>query len=467
MPLILSAMPVRADSAVEWVMFIPGENPRYDESNNAIMVSGIEHNLTFYIGNSDAVTVSLRSSDIVGEENYTNSYLWKYSEGVFSDVLYGAYINLSSSSVFSDKIAFHIGVHAKAKEGTWRLLVERTVGGIQDTIIDENVILEKADPRLGLSTPLFEFRVEPFESGDRIPPTVKDYRFTTTNAGNVPLWLVSDYSKMGEIFYTTNMSIVLHPGDSVKHAIYLTSLPWSPQVFTVEEYVRGTAMHMITADMVSFIPSFRTVVKINVKVVRQGFNILDIGPAKLQYEKGPKVADFDDVLDLRLFLSGDADTYLTISVNRLEMLSVYSEGVWHNNSDTSQTLNFQLSNDSDEIEVLIRIRCYREDTSARVSYYLSSEGKSDSAYTDIVVGKAPYVPPPPDEKNGINMIALIGVIIVMAFVGLFLVYYTKKIKEEDEEGDMEDGGANNKKGEKSGDRKTNRGGKKIKRKSKG
>ncbi len=422
---------VNAGSSVDWNIQIPGENPEFDANNTPVMIAGIEHNLSFYIGNSDAVNVSLTYAGDIAQKNQTNTYEWRYAVGSFSDVLYGTYINLTSSSVFSDKVAFHIGVHAKVKYGIWHLVVQRKLGSRYERIIDSDIHMEKADPRLALSTPVFEFRVEPFESGEMISPTEKDYRFTTINSGNVPLWLECSYDSMSEIFYTTNMSLVLHPGASLKHSIYLTSLPWSPRVFTVKEYVKGTAMHMITSDMVSFIPSFQTVVKINVKVVRQGFNIMDIGLAKLQYEKGPKVADFNDVLDLHLFISGHSDASLTVSVRKLELLGIYYDGRWHNESDTSETLTFHLTNDSDEKEIMVRVRCYREDVSdARVTYQLYSDSNSGSVYTDIVVGKAPYVPQAPQKSSGINIVAIVGVLVVIAVILIFMFFYTKKLKEE-------------------------------------
>ncbi|HHD74675.1 MAG TPA: hypothetical protein ENL00_02485, partial [Nitratifractor sp.] len=268
--------------------------------------------------------------------------------------------------------------------------------------------MEKADPHLGLSTPEFEFRVEPFESGKQISPSFKEYKFTTINSGNVPLWLSCKYDRMGDIFNTTNMSIVLHPGESIEHHIFLVSMPWSPQVFTVKEHVKGTSMHIITSDMVSFIPSFQTVVKINVKVVRQGFNILDIGPAKLQYERGPKVAEFDDIMDLRLFLSGDSDASLIISVDKLELVGMYYDGEWINNteSDTSKTLRFHLDNISDEKEIMIKVHCIREKVTASVSYHLSSGGDSNTTKTEIVVGNATYVPQTSDKNHELKIIAL-------------------------------------------------------------
>ncbi len=427
---ILSLAPrhTEAESLVDWKLFIPGEKVNYN-GTHVVLVSGIEHNLTFYIGDSSEVTVFLTYSGIGDEErNYTNFYEWRYSDGHFQDVLYYTYINTTSSSVFSDMIAFHIGIHAKAKQGTWHLMVERKIPSGNETIISEDIWVEEANPRLALSTPVFEFRVEPFESGDQIPPSDKDYRFTTINGGNVPLWLSCEYDKMGEIFYTTNMSTVLHPGDELEHNIYLTSLPWSPQVFTVEEHVKGRPMYMITADMVSFIPTFQTVVKINVKVVRQGFNILDIGDAKLQYEKGPKVANYDDTMDLRLFVSGHSDASLTVSVDKLELVGLYYDGKWHNASegDTSKTLNFHLTNDSEEEEVMVRVHCYREKVTGSVHYQLRSGSASDHAQTDIVVGSAPYVSPV-EENPGINTIALIGVILIIVFLAGLMIFYHKKM----------------------------------------
>ena len=426
----------KGESSVEWQISIPGESPSFNGST-PILIAGIEHNLTFYIGNSRHVVVTMKARSMGDEENYTNSYEWAYDNGNFSDLRYGTYINITSSKVFGENIAFHIGLHAKAWKGLWSITVKRSLGADYETIIDENIDVEKADPRLAISTPVFEFRVEPFESGEMISPVVSDYHFLTRNTGNVPLWLECDYDHMGEIFHTTNMSIVLHPHDEVEHQIFLTSMPWSPQVFRVKEYVRGTAMHMITSDMVSFIPSFQTVVKINVEVVRQGFNIMDIGPAKLQYQRGPMVEDFNDIIDLHLFLSGDSDATLTISSSRIELMGVYTGGEWHNTSDISQSLNFHLTNDSEEKEILVRVRCYREDTTAKVTYELSAGNRSDSVYTEILVGKAPFVPEPADDSRHVNTVALAGALFVLAVIGIIMYLYTRRVREMDENEDDE------------------------------
>ncbi len=428
-------------STVDWKLFIPGEKEQF-HSGYKVLVAGIETNLTFYAGASRNITVFLKYSGLNSSstENDNNYYEWSYGKDGFRDVLYGKYINRTASSLFTDKygyeIAFHIGIHANAAEGLWNLTVSRDLNGNADTIIDETIYVESPNPDIALSTPVFEFRVEPFSGDSVIGPTQKDYKFRTVNNGNLPMRLTCYYDKMSEIFDTSHMNTILHPNETLYHTINMTSLPWSPQVFTVTEHVRGTPLHIITPDMISFIQVFQGIVKINVKVVRSGFDIIDIGNAKMQYERGPLSADYGENMKLRLFLTGTSDTQLTVSVDKVELLGVRDDrGVWHNESGTSRTLDFSLSNMSKEKEVIVAIKCYRGGVVGRVSYRIASGGNESSAYTDISVNKEEKTPVP-QQTGGLKLNptgTAIAVAVLFAVISGFGYYIMKNRKNEEKD----------------------------------
>jgi len=414
--------------AGDYSLFIPDCNEQYNHSMK-VLVAGVEHNLTFQ-RTSDDITVTIYSDGYFsgGVKNESTYYRWHYANGNFSDEEYGKYINRSSCALFGDKISFHIGIYSRAEgartheQGAqWHL----TIKSNNEVFIEDNIFVENATAGLGLSTPEFEFRVEPFSEGN-IGPTVKDYNFRTMNTGNVPLFLTASYDKMSDIFETTNMSIILKPGDTVRHSIYLKALPWSPQIFSVTEHVRGIPLHLMRTENMNFISSPMGQVHIAVKVVRQGFNIIDIGPANLQYERGPQVADYNEERIFRCFLNGNGTVDFTLSPSKLLIKGVYYEGTWHNDTEGSSplTVAFSLKEKMEE-EIKISVKFYRENTNARLSYRLESGNKTGSAYTDIVVGKAPSVITEGGEPSfGINMVGVAIALVFVALIATFVIYNT-------------------------------------------
>ncbi len=423
--LILLSFLVTGPGAAEnsYSLFIPECQEQY-HSGIKVMVAGVEHNLTLYRASENITVVLYSPGYLRGVKNESTYYRWRYLNGMFYDLEYGKYINLSSSSVFRDMISFHIGIYSRA-EGTregedgaiWRLIISTPEG----TLVDDEIYVERAVASLALSTPDFEFRAEPFSTGTISPEFNNSFR--TRNTGNVPLFLTGYFDKMGDRFVTTNMSILLRPGEEVAHQIYLVALPWSPQVFSVKEHIKGLPRHIMQTENINFIQAPSTTVRITVKVVRPGFDIIDIGSAKLQYERGPKVAEFNQVLKLRLFLTGNGSANLTISPQKLLIKGIYYRGVWHNSTISSpKSIGFELV-EGEEEEIVVSVQCYKEKVSARLSYQISAAGKSGSAYTDIVVGKAPEVPVIGSSGYGINEI---GVGIALGFIVLiaaFIVYH--------------------------------------------
>ncbi len=408
----------------DYSLFIPDSKELYKQSMR-VLVAGIEHNLTFHKP-SDNITVIMYSNGYFsgGIKNESTYYRWRYLNGDFDDLKYGKYINKSSSAVFGDKIAFHIGIYSRAEgtgkgeNGTWHLKVKSG----ENTIIEDNILVENVNASLGLSTPVFEFRVEP-SFGGIVGPTVKDYKFRTVNTGNVPLLLTASYDKMGNIFETTNMGIVLKPEDEVYHHINITARPWSPQIFSVTGHIKGTPLHVMNTEGMTFISSPVGQVHISVKVVRQGFDIIDIGPAKLQYEQGPQVAEYNEVRILRCFLNGNGSARLTISPSELLIKGVYYNGMWHNETTGYSPINLNFSLEKNiEKEVRITVKCYKEKVSARLTYRIEEGNKSGSAHTDIVVGEAPAIITK-DEGEGF-WISPVGIAIAIGFFALIAEFIT-------------------------------------------
>lgn len=444
--LLLFPVGTRAESrAGDYSLFIPDSTEQYNNGMK-VMVAGMEHNLTFNKF-SENITVIMYSNGYFSEgfKNESTYYRWRYLDGNFYDLEYGKYINTSSSALFADKISFHIGIYSRA-EGAgyhengaqWHFIVKSG----DETVIEDDIFVENATAGLGLSTPEFEFRVEPF-SGGSVGPSVKDYRFRTMNTGNVPLFLTGSYDNMGELFETTNMSIILKPGDEVYHSIFLRALPWSPQIFSVTEHIRAVPLHIMSTENVNFISSPVGQVHISVKVVRNGFNILEVGGANLQYEQGPQVAEYNEIRTFRCFLNGNGSVKLTLTPSRLLIKGVYYGGKWHNDTDGSSPVNIDFSlKDGIEEEVRISVKFYKENTNARLSYRIENGGKTGSAYTDIVVGKAPAVIKEEDGSGlRINTVSVVIAVIFIALIAGFVIYHgIRERKNRERENDKNDTG---------------------------
>lgn len=408
-----------------YLLFIPDANEQY-HNGMKVFVAGVEQNLTVprY---SENVTVVMYYANFT-EKNYKSYYKWSYRNGMFYDDLYGKYINLSSCTASKDKLSFHIWISSDAEGSNksggeiWVLLV---LSG-SDRKIEDNVYVEIATVDFAASTPVFHFSISPSTEGTNIKPEEGDY-FRTINHGNLPLRIFAYNSEMISL-NISNMSRVLLPDSQEYHRIYLNSLPWSPQIIEVKEHIRAVPLHLMSTKNVYFKTALSAVVKVIIKVVRPGFDIIDIGNAKLQYEPS-KVAKFDEVLPLTLYLSGNGTAYLNITPKDLLIKGVYYDGVWHNSTRSSTvSIKFKLRG-GDEKEIRVVVRCYKEKVNAVLKYTLSSGNKSSSARTTISVGKAPIVPTIGNEGEGINEV---GVAISAAFLivmAVFVIYNRLKISE--------------------------------------
>ena len=323
---------VSADTRAEtYSLFIPDSIEQYHQGMK-IFVAGMEHNLTFR-KTSENITVTIYSESYFDEglKDTTTYYRWKYLNGNFSDTEYGTYINLSSSAIFGNEISFHIGTDSRVEgagnneEGAqWHIKIVSN----GKTFIEDNIFVEKLNPAYSLSRPEFEFRVNPGYTG-KIFPTVKDYNVTIRSKANIPLALSVEYDKMGEIFEATNVSGILKPGDVVYSNIYLKAIPWSPRIFSVIEKINALPLHIMPserAEVMSLITQLKQDVHITVKVVRQGFDIIDIGVGNLQYERGPQVADYNEERIMRCFLNGNGTVRFTVTPSDLLIKGIYYHG---------------------------------------------------------------------------------------------------------------------------------------------
>ena len=77
-----------------------GESRRVGLDGNDIMVAGIFHDLTVRLSSAaDNITVMAYSEKAFPVANYTNTYLWSYQYGVWSDDIYDYYLNVQQYAV--------------------------------------------------------------------------------------------------------------------------------------------------------------------------------------------------------------------------------------------------------------------------------------------------------------------------------------------------------------------------------
>jgi hypothetical protein len=422
----------------DYLLFIPDWREEWHDGMK-IMDAGMEYNLTFS-RYSDNITVILYSERNNHTRNRTYYYEWRYSNGNFSDVLYGRYINKSACSVFKnksgDRVSFHIAIYSRADGAidangtTWHLIVK----SMYDVTIDDLIYVRRSIVDISQSGAEFVFKVNPdTEYSNYIGDIYNHGSFVLRNGGNIPIYIKRDFDPYLSIINVTNIDRIFGPGEKKRCNVTLKPLYWDAQILNIEEKIIAIPLHVFSGEQITFNTTLSFPLKITIKVSEEGFDIIKAGKAYLQYRYygRPIEADFNETLAFDLYLSGNGSADLSILPDELQIVGVYYHGKWHNRTSGHPTdINFDLNGKEEHVKVAVR--CYIENITAKLKYRLKQGNFSeDSSYTYIKVGKAPFKKNS-KEKLEINQIGLaIAVIFIILLFSIPVHNSLKSRREKD------------------------------------
>ncbi len=418
-----------------------------------VMVAGVLHNLTIQLNSpSDNISIKAHSSVPISDDhptgNISNIYHWSYSNSTWNDHLYTDFINPDLSGIYGNTYSFFLGTVANATPGQWELSI--MVDGIEEW--NETFILEEPRSGIAFSGPNFYFNVAPFITGFIDSWSPDDPRnttyFTTTNSGNVPMDFTISYDDYDSLFTTTNSSGITHLGEERTHHIQFQAEKWSPREFTVKGRVHGEPKMLVTPAMISFILAPESAFNVIVKVARPGYDIFQMDGLVVQY-KSRIVANYNDELELDMYLTGTKDSHLSLNLTKLTLVELFKGGV-----EVTQPVYAQVKDDA-EVLVIAKINCSYAPprgqpsmlTYAKFIVEADDFSKNGDFTTTIVVKAKTFAEVDGDTGLGpLNMTAIILIVVGMASLFIYMIYSDRKTKaaqKEKQERETED-----KKGEK-------------------
>lgn len=413
-----------------------------------IMVGGVLHNLTIQLNApADNITIKAYSSVPVSPTppigNISNIYHWSYSNSTWNDHLYTDFINPDLSTIYGNSYSFFLGTVANATPGQWVLSI--LVDGTEEW--NETFILEEPRSGIAFSGPNFYFNIAPYITGFIDSWAPDDPRnssyFTTTNSGNVPMDFTISYDDYDSLFTTTNSTGISHVQEERIHHIQFQAEKWSPREFTVKGRVHGEPKMLVTPAMISFILAPESAFNVIVKVARPGYDIFQMNGLVVQY-KSRIVANYNDELELDMYLTGTKDSHLSLNLTKLTLVELFSEGV-----EVSQPVYVQVMNDT-EVQVIAKINCSYAPPRGQPSMltYAKFIAETDDFSTTgdftttIVVKAKTFLEPDDDIGLGpLNLAAIILIVIGMVSLFTLMVYSDRKTKaaqKEKEEKEIEE-----------------------------
>jgi len=432
--LALTPLAIPASAAISSVGFnMPGEAPRFTNGGVPIMVAGVLHyiNVTVAAPHTNVTIVCHTGATAPAIQNDTNYYSWAYKNGVWSDVKYGSYINLSQcSNQINNVYKFAVGMAASATEGTWNftILVDGTLDWASDMAV------EAPNAGFSLSRPDFFFTVSPFQtqSVSSYDPTNQSFYVRSTNMGNVPLKWEFRFNPLGSYFTISNDSTVSHPGEQRLHYIGFNAPSWSPRELKVTGTIKGEPTYFTSAATVALVPAFEQGFSITVNVQRSGYTLLNFGKVIVQYVKNVPLLKFGNSTTIDAYFTGEGSATLALEGDNITITSATVDDVSVDPANIVMTL-------SNVTEKHLRITIKAEKASqtaftARIIYTLgwsdAGAAREELFSTAVTVDK---VPAGYEEPVEINWMAIIAIVAIVAVLFGFMAYYSILKKKEKEQ----------------------------------
>ncbi len=395
------------------------------------IVAGIIHNITIPLDHlANNVTLVARTASAFTQGNISNNYSWTYLSGVWTDNLYGYYID-NGSARYGNVYCFHLAVDSTSVTGWWSFAVY--ADGIWDSAQQYQVVTPQAG--ISMSAPKFYFKVFPY-SAEAISSWIvgnpeNSSSVKTENIGNVPTTLTITYDSMNSLFSTTNSTGTYYPGEQKTHFITFQAPEWSPRQITIKGRIHCEPQLLLTPNIVSTLVAPETVFEVVVTVARPGYQIFQMDGVTVQY-KSFYSANYSEKLMFDMWFTGNKSISLEQEMEDLTFNDFFFQG-----RKSTDGLVLILS-DTEEQRVAVNVTCsvapprlnYTSSLMAYAHFDLTPEDGSAAGRLTSNVVVQPSGGSMDDGALSANLTVLIILIVVFVVIGLFLARAYRKSEEE-------------------------------------
>ncbi len=427
-------------------IYMPGQEPMFTTGSVPIMVAGVIHSIDVSLDSpSTNVTILFHAGTTPpATQNDTNYYTWACKNGVFSDVEYGMYANLSQCSVVAsiNTYKFSVGVTTRAVSGAWLLTI--LVDGVQEYVGD--VQIEIPDAGFSLSRPDFYFTISPFQASSvsSYNPTNQSFYVRVYNNGNIPLYTKIRFAPYGEYFslrfvwdnYNTSEQMkadsdypIFQPKETRFYYIDFAAPEWSPREFEVKGTVRCEADFLLSPATVALQSAWEQEFSITVRVQRTGYELLNFGKVTVQYVKNVPLLEYGNSTTIDAYFTGEGSVTIELDGDRVSITSATVDDVAVDPDGISMTLT-----NSTEKHLRVTVKATEASNTAftaRVIYNMSwSDGAAPMDETFATTITVNRVPAGYEEPISINTWAIIAIVAVVIAMVAFMTYYANKKKKE-------------------------------------
>ncbi len=377
---------------------LPYSAPRINATTgNPAVVAGVYHNLSVNVSHSfSSVNVSISRGN--------TAFHYLYSDGNWTPPAGNeSLLDTSHSHAYNTTVLFVLGVPLMSETGEWNLNVD-----VDNTsFYSGEVTVEVPYAHFSMATPDFVFRVDPF-TNEVLYPTVNTYKVRLVNPGNVPLEIRPDFESFGDRFSITNATGIFTPLEQRELHLSFTVPAWSPRIIKTHVSVVGTPLFIIPSEpgMANINSSYKQTFNVEIDVVRQGYQLLDLGDVTVQYKK-TLYADYNTEIGLDLFFTGVKDISIGINTESIRLDRIILE-----NKTVSSPVFLKLTNTSEK-HMHLTMNTSSPQITAMVEYHLETTDSAISRdfHTEVVVGPRPVSP-----YENILSINVIGLLLFLIFI---------------------------------------------------
>ena len=407
------------------VIHIPGEQER-ERFNEKVMVTGLWHYVNVTLDEtvipSRVALVMYRGDVTPSEKNEETYYSWEYDGEMWRDNMgYGGdsytYIDETKCARIESTYVFYVATDDFVSNEdpevvdyeNWTLAVK-----IDDKeIFSTPVVMEEPVAGVGVTRADFTLNIEPFTQTVLKPMQ----EFVTTNTGNVPLYLSVSYGKFDDLITTSNVNITLHPGETIRHSVEVTTREWRPGYIYISGCLSADAMYVVPTGFISLETSytFEKVPHVMIQVGHSNYELEELESAEItfQYKKNVEM-DCGETRNITAYICGEGNVTLSIVNSNITLLNVWSNGVL---VEDVQSFMVHSRNTSEHL-IVVQLQATKPNVTAYLTYTLDVDGMLYTYTTVIAVGPKPS----PHEGYVENTVAYIMVGLAVVGVLGYIAY---------------------------------------------
>ncbi|HEC81302.1 MAG TPA: hypothetical protein ENI42_02590 [Thermoplasmatales archaeon] len=404
---------------------IPGEQER-KRFDNKVMVTGLWHyvNITFdETLNPSTVNLILHKGDTIPvQKNEETYYSWEYDGAEWKDSMsYGAgsytYIDETRCAKTGTTYAFYIGTDDFVDNNdpnvieyeNWTIVVKAD----NTKVFSTPIVMEEPVAGVSATRADFTLTVEPFTQTVLKPVQ----EFITGNTGNVPMYIHLVYNKLNDSIVTSNIDTTLHPGETLSHAVEVTTKKWEPGYVSISGRLYADALYVVPTGFISFDTSidFNGIPRIIIQVGHSNYELEEIKNSDItfQYKKNIEM-NYGETKNITAYVCGNGNITISITNSNITLLNV-----WNDNVIVEDVQNFTVhSTNSTEHQIVVQLHASKPNATAYILYSLKTHNTTHVYTTTIIVGPETLE----KEEHVENTIAYIVVGLAITGVVVYMIY---------------------------------------------